>query len=154
MEAGVEEVEAAEAQAAAEEALGVLEWAAEDLEAEAADPAPWGADRTWTAVEADRRRTAGYEKNTGMRRKGKPSTKTWKCLGNASRLASLPSSQLASQANKVIANRRVFPPRRALCFAVKHWWNVCLLCPFSNSSCLLQHFFPKKRPSKEGKQMS
>lgn len=42
MEAGEEEVEAAEAQAAAaEEALGVLESAAEeDLEAEAADPAP------------------------------------------------------------------------------------------------------------------
>lgn len=41
MEAAVEEVEAAEAPAAAEEeALGVLESAAEDLEAEAADPAP------------------------------------------------------------------------------------------------------------------
>ncbi|KAG7243722.1 hypothetical protein INR49_011279 [Caranx melampygus] len=40
-EAAVEEVEAAEAQAAAEvEALGVLESAAEDLEFEAADPAP------------------------------------------------------------------------------------------------------------------
>lgn len=37
----MEEVEAAEAQAAAaEEALGVLESPAEDLEAEAADPAP------------------------------------------------------------------------------------------------------------------
>lgn len=37
----MEEVEAAEAQAAVEEeALGVLEPAAEDLEAEAADPAP------------------------------------------------------------------------------------------------------------------
>lgn len=41
MEAGEEEVEAAEAQAAAEvEVLGVLESAAEDLEAEAEDPAP------------------------------------------------------------------------------------------------------------------
>lgn len=37
----MEEAEAAEAQAAAEvEALGVLESAAEDLEFEAADPAP------------------------------------------------------------------------------------------------------------------
>lgn len=41
MEAGEEEVEAAEAQAAAvEEALGVSESAVEDLGAEAADPAP------------------------------------------------------------------------------------------------------------------
>lgn len=74
MEAEEEEVEAAEAQAAAvEEVLGVLESAAEDLEAEAADPAPWGTDRTSTAVEADQRLTAGYEKIRGMgRKKGKP----------------------------------------------------------------------------------
>lgn len=70
MEAVVEEVEAVEALAAAEEALGVLEWAAEDLEAEA-DPAPWGVDKPWTGLEADRRHTAGYEKVRGMRRKGK-----------------------------------------------------------------------------------
>jgi len=41
VEAGEEEVEAVEAQAVAEEeALGVLESAAEDLETVAADPAP------------------------------------------------------------------------------------------------------------------
>lgn len=76
MEAEEDEVEAAVAQAAAEvEALGVSESAAEDLEAEAADLAPWGADRTWTAVEADQRLTAGYEKIRGMgRKKEKPST--------------------------------------------------------------------------------
>lgn len=61
MEAGEEEAEAAAAAA-----LGASEVAAEDLEAEAADPAPWGTDRAWTAVEADRRLTAGYEKIRGM----------------------------------------------------------------------------------------
>lgn len=76
MEAGEEEAEAAASQAAAE-VLGVSEVAAEDLETEAADPAPWGTDKTWTAVEADRRLTAGYEKIKGMGRKngkafGKP----------------------------------------------------------------------------------
>lgn len=66
MEAEEEEAEAAAAQAAAAEVLGASEVAAEDLETEAADPAPWGTDRTWTAVEADRRLTAGYEKIWGM----------------------------------------------------------------------------------------
>lgn len=70
MEVGVEEAEAAEAQAAAEEeALGVLE--AEDLGAEAVDLAPWGIDRTWTALEEDQHLTAGYEKVRGMGRKRK-----------------------------------------------------------------------------------
>lgn len=71
MEAVEEEVEAVEAQAAAvEEALGVLEPAA-DMETEAGDPAPWGTDRTWTAVEADQRLTAGYEKLEEWAEKGK-----------------------------------------------------------------------------------
>lgn len=77
MEVGVEEAEAAEAQAAVEEeALVVLEAAAEVLVAEAEDLAPWGIDRTWTALEEDQHLTAGYEKVRGMGRKrntfGKP----------------------------------------------------------------------------------
>lgn len=82
----MEEVEAAEALAAAEEeeeAPGVSESAAEDLEAEAVDPAPWGTARTWAALEADRRRTAGYEKVRGNElKKEKNPRQTWKCPGN------------------------------------------------------------------------
>lgn len=66
MESGAGEVEAAEAQAAVEEeAPGVSESAVEDLEAEAADPARWGIDRSRNALEADQRLTAGYEKVKG-----------------------------------------------------------------------------------------
>lgn len=71
-----EEVEAAVAPAAAvEEAPDVLVVAATDLEAVAEDPAQWGTDRAWAALEADQRLTAGYEKVKGMGsgRKKKPS---------------------------------------------------------------------------------
>ncbi|KAI9522368.1 hypothetical protein NQZ68_036700 [Dissostichus eleginoides] len=85
VEAGVEEAEAAEAQAAAEgqQALGGLEEEEEEeeeeeaaaaveerLQAEAADPDPRGVDRTWVVLEADQHLTTGYEKISGMGKKG------------------------------------------------------------------------------------
>lgn len=119
MEAGEEEAEAAAAAAA----LGASEVAAEDLETEAADPAPWGTDRAWTAVEADQRLTAGYEKIRGMGSKngkafGKPEN-AW-VSSFCSQLGSLakPPNQFASPANEMVAITAEFLQMRALWFAV------------------------------------
>ena len=66
-EAAVEEAAAEEALAGAEVVV-LGEAPVEALEAVVEDPAPWGIDRTWSVVEADLHRIAGYEKIWGMRR--------------------------------------------------------------------------------------